>query len=272
MDEAITENPAETYQSYLGPALFAPCADRVLSAAAPQPGESAVDVACGTGILTRRLAPRLGPGGGITGVDISPDMLAVARSLPAADGAVVDWREGSADGLPVAAGGADLVVCQQGFQFFPEHEAAAREMARVLNAGGRTVIAVWRSLEHHPVFRALMEAEADYLGVPLARVAVPFSLGDPEALQGTLTAAGFRRVRIEAASFTAEFPDPDRFIELTAMAGAAVIPEIRQAGAEAQAALVDAVTRASADTIRRHRSGDRLSFPMHAWVATGAMR
>jgi ubiquinone/menaquinone biosynthesis C-methylase UbiE len=268
MDQETTQNPAETYHAYLGPALFVPCADQVLAAAAPRRGERAVDVACGTGILTHRLAPRLGPEGRITGVDFSPDMLAVARRQPAAEGAPVEWREATADSLPVAGGAVDLVVCQQGFQFFPDRGAAAREMSRVLNTGGRAVIAVWRSLEHHTVFRALMEAEADHLGVSLDRLTVPFSCGDADALQEVFQEAGFRNVRIEEASFTAEFPDADRFIALAVMAGAAVIPEMSQEGPEAHAALVDAVTRASADTIRRHQSGDRLRFPMHTWIVT----
>lgn len=270
MNQDTTQNPAETYHGYLGPALFTPCAERVVAAARPRPGESAVDVACGTGILTHQLARELGPSGRITGVDISPDMLAVARAQTATDGASVDWREGNADDLPLADGAADLVVCQQGFQFFPDRVAAAREMARVLKDDGRAMIAVWRPLDHHPVFRALIEAEADHLDVPVETLAVPFSGGDVDALRETLGAAGFQYVQVEEASFQADLPDPGRFIELTVMASAAVMPEMIGAGPQEQAALVDAVARASAGTLRQYRSGDRLRFPMHTWIVTAA--
>lgn len=262
-------SPAEAYDRYLGPALFVPCARLLLREAAPQPGETAVDVACGTGIATRELAPLLGGGGAVTGVDFSPAMLAVARSQPAA-GAALDWREGSADDLPIADRSADLVLCQQGFQFFPDRQAAAREMRRVLKSGGRAAIAVWRSLDYHDVFRALFEAEAEHLGVPLDNLAVPFSCGDPDALRDVLAEAGFRGVRIREESFTAELPDPDRFVELAVMAGAAVIPEINEEDPDARAALLEAVSNGSRDTIRRHRNGDMLKFPMHAHFATAS--
>lgn len=261
-------SPAEAYDSYLGPALFDPCARLLLEEAAPRPGETAVDVACGTGIVTRHLAPMLGDSGTVIGVDFSPDMLAVARNQPADGGAPVDWREGSADDLPVDDQAADLLLCQQGFQFFPDRLAAAREMRRVLKDDGRASIAVWRSLDYHAVFRALMEAEADYLDVPLETLAVPFSCGDADALRDVLAEAGFRQIRIREETFTAELPDPDRFIELAVMAGAAVIPEINEDDPAARAALLEAVSGAAGDTVRRHQDGDMLKFPMHTRIAT----
>lgn len=271
MNHQRSLSPAEAYDSYLGPAMFVPCARLLLSEAAPCPGETAVDVACGTGIVTRHLAPVVGEGGAVTGVDYSPDMLAVARTQPAVDGARITWREGSADDLPLEDDAADLVVCQQGFQFFPDRPAAAREMRRVLNGDGRAVIAVWRSLDYHDVFRALMEAEADHLGVPVATLAVPFSCGDLDALRNILAEAGFRDVRIREESFTAELPDPDRFIELAVMAGAAVIPELSENDPAARKALLKAVTDAASDTVRRHHDGDQLKFPMHTYIATGTV-
>jgi SAM-dependent methyltransferase len=268
MNENNATNPAEAYHDYLGPALFAPCADRMADEAGPRDGETAVDIACGTGILTRRLLPGLGERGRITGIDISPDMLAVARQHTPTDLSSVNWREAAADSLPMDDASVDLVVCQQGFQFFPDRAAAAREMRRVLNGNGRAVVAVWHSLEQHPVFRALMEAEASHLGVPLETLAVPFSGGDDRALEDTFAEAGFARVRVETATFPADFPDPDRFIEMTVMAGAAVIPDLVQEGPEARAALVDAVARDAAETVQHYRQGGWLRFPMHTWIVS----
>lgn len=268
MTHQHVSSPAETYDSYLGPALFVPCAHLLLGEAAPRPGETAVDVACGTGIVTRQLAPMLGDSGTVIGVDFSPDMLAVARSQPADGGAPIDWREGRADDLPLADQAADLVICQQGLQFFPDRLAAVREMRRVLKEDGRAVIAVWRSLDYHAVFRALMEAEADYLNVPLETLAIPFSYGDADALRDVLAEAGFRQVRITEESFTAELPDPDRFIELAVMAGAAVIPEINEDDPVARTALIEAVSNGSRDTVRRHQDGATLKFPMRSYIAT----
>jgi SAM-dependent methyltransferase len=81
-------NPVESYHNFLGPALFAPWAKLLIERAAPGPGEQVLDLACGTGIVTRQVAPLVGETGKVVGVDISPDMLAVARgSVGKDDGA-----------------------------------------------------------------------------------------------------------------------------------------------------------------------------------------
>ena len=89
-----------------------------------------MDVACGTGSVARHVAPLVGAEGKVVALDISPEMLAVARGLPAPAGATIEWREGNAIALTVPDDAFDLVLCQQGLQFFSDRAAAVREMRR----------------------------------------------------------------------------------------------------------------------------------------------
>jgi ubiquinone/menaquinone biosynthesis C-methylase UbiE len=136
-------NPAETYEAYFVPNLFGPWTAVLLDAARPAPGARVLDVACGTGIAARTVAPRVGARGRVVGLDLSPAMLSVARRVGLPPGAApVAWVRGSAQALPFPAPTFDLVLCQQGLQFFPNGAAAVREMRRVLRPGGRAVISV----------------------------------------------------------------------------------------------------------------------------------
>ena len=267
MSEQQNPNPAEVYEQYFGPALFGPWARVLLEYAAPQSGERVLDMACGTGIVTRHVAPMVGAAGQVVGLDISPAMLAVARALPAPGGAAIEWQEGNALtlGLPDAA--FDLVLCHQGLQFFPDRAAAVREMRRVLRNGGRVALSVWQDLQHHPVFAAVYEATARRLNAPISAVALPFSFGDAEALRALLSAAGFQRITITPQSLQANFPAPERFVHLAVLGSAATVPTFAQLDTAARATLVEAVTLESEATVHHYREGDRLIFPMSTHIA-----
>ncbi len=187
MTTSETPNPAQAYQSYFGPAIFEPLTRCVLAVAPPAVGEHVIDVACGTGILTRRAAAHAGPGGRVVGVDINPAMIQTARAIaPDSGSAPIEYRPGDGTALGTPAAAFDAVYCQQGLQFFPDREAGAREMRRVLRDGGQAVVATWRGLDHHPLYAALADAEEPHLadlGVQIGRdeLEAPFSLGDPES-------------------------------------------------------------------------------------------
>lgn len=123
----------------------------LLEYAAPQPGERALDLACGTGSVARHVAPLVGAEGKVVALDINPEMLAVGRALPAPEGATIEWQEGNAIALALPDGSFDLVLCQQGLQFFSDRAASLREMRRVLTDGERVVLSVWQALQRHPV-------------------------------------------------------------------------------------------------------------------------
>jgi ubiquinone/menaquinone biosynthesis C-methylase UbiE len=267
MSQQHSPTPAEVYEQFFGPALFIPWARVLLEYAAPQPGERVLDVACGTGIVTRHVAPMVGAAGQVVGLDISPAMLAVARALPAPGGATIDWREGNALTLTLPDAAFDLVLCHQGVQFFPDRAAAVREMRRVLTKGGRVVLSVWQALQRHSVFAAVYEAIARRLNVPVSAVALPYAFGDAEALRVLLCAAGFQRIEITPQSLNANFSAPERFVELMVLGTAATVPAFAHLETAARAALVEAVTLESAATVQQYCEGDRLIFPVSTHIA-----
>jgi SAM-dependent methyltransferase len=260
-------SPAQTYEDFLVPHLFGPWTDALLRRAAPQAGERVLDLACGTGVIARHVAPLVGVSGRVVAVDISPDMLTVARSIPAPPGAAVEWREGNASELDIEAGAFDLVICQQGLQFFPDRAKGAEAMHRALAAGGRAIIAVWRELERHDVLKALFTAESEHLQLPLEQLATPFSLSGDSELRAILEGAAFRGISIEPLEMDVKFPSADHWVELTVRGRAAVIPELAHDG-DTLAALLAHVKGRTNDVISRYRRGEELVFPMFANVAT----
>src|SRR5262245_41403826 len=156
-------NPAETYESYMVPVLFAPWATRLLQSAGIKGGERALDVGCGTGIVARRAARQVGPKGKVTALDSSTGMLAVARAAAEHEGLAIEWHEGRAEALPFAEGSFDLVLCQFALMFFADRRAAMAEMRRVLKRGragngSRVALSVFQGLDRHPFYAALHAA------------------------------------------------------------------------------------------------------------------
>jgi ubiquinone/menaquinone biosynthesis C-methylase UbiE len=266
-DGAVDTAAADAYERFFVPAIFTPWACRLLRHAAPHPGERVLDVACGTGAAARQVAPLVGAEGMVMGVDVAPGMLAVARALAAPAGAAIEWREGEAGALPVPDGAFDLVLCQQGLQFFPDRAAAAREMRRALRDEGRAVLAVWKGLEHQPLYAALIEAEARHLGRPVSDFDAPFSLGEALDVHTVLAAGGFEHVQVVEETGTVRFPSADEFLERTMRASAAVIPAVQEMDGGAIADLLAALRREVEPVLSRYRDGDGVALPMAAHMA-----
>jgi len=242
-DRARHRNLAEDYERYLVPAYFSPFAEALVAFAAPWPGEQVLDVACGTGVVTRLLAERVGPAGQVTGLDSNPSMLAVARDH--LDAPNVAWREASALSMPFVDGTFDLVTCQQGLQFFTDRAAGMAEMRRVLRPGGRLVLNVWCSVEHNPVFKLLGEALGHLLG-PEAATLPPFSLGDREALRRLGREAGFATVTVRIDGRLIQFPSPAELVRRLLLGGPTMLRALPADDADAHRRLVDEVTRTMA--------------------------
>jgi ubiquinone/menaquinone biosynthesis C-methylase UbiE len=253
-------NPALAYHEYLGPAMFVPMSALTLAAAKPQAGERVLDVACGSGIVTVQLPPLVGGTGKVVGLDINPAMLAVAAAQPPPDGPQIQWLQGNALAMDVPSASFDLVLCQHGLQFFPDKAAGAGEFRRVLAPGGRAVVACWQGLAQQTFFATLMRSLARNLGVSEAQAGVPFSFGDATALRDLLANAGFTRVEMHSNVVDAKFPQPEKFIRMTAGAGAAVMPEI-YANIDMEQ-LVRKMTDDCAEELARFRDGDLLRFPL----------
>lgn len=263
--EEMLANPAETYQAYFVPAILTPWARVLLEEyARPISGEHALDVACGTGAVTRMVAPMVGASGRVVGLDVNPAMLAVARNLPMPVGAAIEWREESALAMTLPDSSFDLALCQQGLQFFPDRQAGVNEMRRVLKPGGRAVVACWQPLEHNPAIVGLMHAEARHLNEPIELLAGAFSLGDAGELRALFTAAGFSDIAIKPHAMTVRLPHPERFVELTIQSAAAAVPALRRMDAAARMKLTNDINRELRDDLAHYREGDYFASPMAA--------
>jgi SAM-dependent methyltransferase len=154
------------YERLLGAALFEPWATVLLAAVGIEPGARVIDIAAGTGVVSRAAAAQAGPDGYVLSTDLSAAMIAYTAGYPAAPGAApIETGVASATGLGRADGEFDVALCQHGLQFFPDRAGAVREMRRVLRPGGIVGIAVWTPghevVPYGPLHSALRE-----LGVP----------------------------------------------------------------------------------------------------------
>jgi ubiquinone/menaquinone biosynthesis C-methylase UbiE len=201
----------EVYAEHLVPAIFGAWAPVVVDMAQLRPGQSVLDVACGTGIVALTAAERLGRGGSVTGLDSNPGMLATASARADRE---VRWQDGDAQALPYPDGSFDRVICQLGLQYFPDRTVAVREMYRVLRPDGRVVMLVWRDLSHSSGFAALADALAAHVGPAAATLMrAPFVFGDdPAPLASLLEDAGFADVTVQAVSGTVRFGSIPMFV------------------------------------------------------------
>jgi SAM-dependent methyltransferase len=164
--------------------------------------------ACGTGVVASRVNLVSGKLCYVTGSDINEGMLNAARSNPQ-----VEWRQGSATELPFDTDSFDVVLCQQGLQYFPDRAAAMREMARVLAPGGRVSVNVWGALERQPFFTAAIEAIGEFLGADAQTpFYLAFSLNSADELRGLALDAGLENVRVRFEHRTMRYPVPARFV------------------------------------------------------------
>ncbi|HZM34137.1 MAG TPA: methyltransferase domain-containing protein [Burkholderiales bacterium] len=200
-------NPAENYQRFFVPQIGAPVAADLLEAARLQPGERVLDVACGTGVVTRLAAERVGASGAVAGLDVNPAMLAVARR----ESPGVRWYEASAESMPLPDASFDVVLCQMGLQFVADKLAALREIRRVLAPGGRALISVPGPTP--TLFDIMSQALAREIGPEAAGfVRVVFSLHDAGELEGLLREAGFSRAEARSAPKALRVSAPREFL------------------------------------------------------------
>jgi ubiquinone/menaquinone biosynthesis C-methylase UbiE len=259
-------NPAEGYESFMVPTLFGPWAAKLIQAADPQPGERVLDVGCGTGIVARQVAARLGGQARVTGVDISPDMLAVARASAAREGAAIEWRQGAAEQLPFPESSFDVVLCQFALMFCADRAGALSEMRRVVAADGRVLVSVWQGLDRHPFYQTLHDVIERRLGISALQDI--FALGRADELRALAMGAGFQGVEIQSLSMEARFPDPDGFIAGEIDVDTAAIPAMQQLDREARQAIVAAITSDMKSPLAEVTHENHVVIPFHAHVAS----
>ncbi|MBW4934834.1 class I SAM-dependent methyltransferase [Marinobacter sp. F4206] len=197
------EQTARAYEQRLVPALFQDVAQRLAEVATVHTGQDVLDVACGTGILARAIARQYEGLGSVTGLDLNPDMLAVAQSR--APG--IDWRQGDAESLPFQNQSFDVVVSQFGLMLFPSPALALQEMYRVLRPKGRLLVAVFDSIDRIPAYQAMSAVFGRTVDPAVGQaLQLPFALGDTRKLTALFASAGISAPEIKTFETTARFP------------------------------------------------------------------
>src|SRR5262249_14285047 len=169
---------------------FAPVVDAVITRARLAAGETVLDLGTGTGAVGERAAAGVVPNGKIVGVDISTDMLALARRRLIAQGFDnVELLEGRAESTPVDSNAFDVVLACLSMMYVIDREAAAREIGRVLRPGGRFVAAVWAGPEQCDIVR-FQQTAGRFAPPPPVPGGGPGALADPAPFLAQLGGAG----------------------------------------------------------------------------------
>jgi SAM-dependent methyltransferase len=236
----------------------------LLDAAGVRAGTRLLEVAAGPGRLARAAALR---GARVTGVDLAPAMVALARSLHPD----LEFREGSADALPFADASFDAVVCGVGLGHFPEPERAAAEFVRVLAPGGRAAVTWWEGFAHNRINGIFYDALARFaVSTPASPPAGPpiDRFSDRGRLAEFLRAAGLAAVRVESVSFVHRLRDADELWALAMGSFARASATIRAQTDDVRRRIRAAVTEAA----RAHASAAGLDIPVAFLVGSGARR
>lgn len=205
----VIASAAEVYEEFFVPALFIDWPAPIIDAARIKPGQHVLDVACGTGILARAAAERVGPDGAVVGVDINEGMLAVAKEKAAQ----IEWRNGPAEALPFENDSFDAVVSQFALMFFEDKVAAIKEMARVLRPGGHLAVAVWDSLENTPGYDVMTQLLQRLFGDEAAdALRAPYILGDRQLVHSLFETAGISDTQVETREGIARFPSIESWV------------------------------------------------------------
>jgi ubiquinone/menaquinone biosynthesis C-methylase UbiE len=258
----MAREAAELYERVVARHILGPWAPLLVDAGRVATGDRVLDLACGTGVVARIAAQRAGAAGHVIGVDLNAGMISVAQSLPEPEGACVVWLEGSALAIPLPDAAIDVVLCQQGLQFFPDKMLALREMRRVLRGGGRLALSVWSSTGVYN--RALGEALARFFGEDVAaRFCASRKVPGKDEIERLAADAGFADVTVRASRLNVHLPDLGRFV-LDHLAGTPVAAVLAAADGERRQGIAASVV----GEMKRFREGDGVTYPEEVHLLT----
>jgi ubiquinone/menaquinone biosynthesis C-methylase UbiE len=260
----LSSSLPELYERFLVGPLFRPFAQELLARAGFAQHERLLDVGCGTGIVARLAQEKTGDHGRLVGVDASPAMIAIAKSVAPA----IDWRQGDAAQLPTNEDETfDIVTCHQGLQFFRDRPSAIREMRRVLAPRGRLAVATWRAVDEVPLVRDLQVVAERYLGPVVDQ---RHSLGDADIIKGLLANADLHAIQVETVARTIRMSGgADTFVQLNTMAIVGMSSTAKSMTQEQRAQVSGAIVHDSIAALQPYVEDGDLVFDLSSNVAIG---
>ncbi|WP_158638408.1 class I SAM-dependent methyltransferase [Panacibacter ginsenosidivorans] len=191
------------YEQYLGPMFFETYAIEIAKRIDPSSVKAALELACGTGRVTRHLCKVIPETSRLIASDISEDMLAIAREKTKASN--IEWRIIDAQDLPFDDNSIDLVVCCFGYMLVPDKQKAFAEAYRVLKPGGSLLMSTWDRLELNAASYVYRKTVKKYLQEPVSEIyKLPFSMHDDNEIRHNLQEAGFSKIIIEKVNKVSE--------------------------------------------------------------------
>lgn len=210
---AFTGSIPEHYDRGLGPHIFAGYAADIAARVAALEPKRVLEMAAGTGIVTRQLRDALPADTHLTATDLNAPMLAVAAKKMS-PGEQVDFLPANACELPFKDGAFDCVVCQFGVMFFPDKDLSYREAHRVLSPGGSYILNVWDSMDANPFARVAYDTIAGFFdNDPPQFYKLPFHYHDRKAIAASLMDAGFDDITITELKLLSKIPSAKAFAE-----------------------------------------------------------
>lgn len=201
----------ENYDKGLGPHIFHDYADDLARRVADLNPKMVLELAAGTGIVTRRLRDALDPDCELVASDLNPPMLEVAKAKFTPDESV-RFEQIDATDLAFEDGSFDVVSCQFGVMFFPDKDRSYAEVRRVLKPGGAYVFNVWDSWDANPFAQVAQEAVEEFFPKdPPGFYKVPFGYHDADEIEASVLQAGFSQVTIEHVPLTTKIPSARNF-------------------------------------------------------------
>jgi ubiquinone/menaquinone biosynthesis C-methylase UbiE len=186
----------------------------IVERAAPQPGQTVLDIAAGPGDLGFRAAELVGSEGRVLSTDFAPEMVEAARRIAASRGlGNVDFRVLDAERMDLGDDSVDAAVCRWGYMLMADPAAALRETRRVLRDGGTLAFAVWASPDRNPwaAMPAMTMVQRGHMPPPEPGMPGIFALADPAQIRSLVAGAGFAEPEVEEIAFDFRYEDFDEF-------------------------------------------------------------
>lgn len=245
------------------PHYTGPWADALVEAAGVMTGQRLLDAACGTGVVARAAARLVGDVGEVVGLDVNTGMLDVARGVPTEDAATLRWHEADVGDTGFDSEYFDVVVSQQGLQYFPDRPRAFAELLRVLKPGGRVMMSVWK--EHSVFTRALADAAGQHISPEAGSQLESQRTAPPtDEILEQLVDAGFRNASIEEQQREVQLPAPNVYVpqHISAMPVAAGFADLDDDGRQG-------MLNAVAESLSENLFGEQVIFEDAVYLVSG---
>jgi SAM-dependent methyltransferase len=239
--------------------------DWILDKADPQPGQTVLDVAAGTGDLGLRAAERVGDEGKVITTDFAPEMLDVARRVAESRGVTnAEFKVLDAERMDLDDDSVDAVVCRWGYMLMADPAAALKETRRVLRDGGPLAFAVWMTPDRNPwaAIPGMTLVQRGHMPPPEPGAPGIFALGDPDRVRELVTGAGFPEPEVEEITFQFRYADDDDLWDALVRLAGPLAQAVMQLPEEEQRATREAILENVADF--RQEDGS-YSAPAATW-------